>query len=653
MHPSGISGSHVASGVGRACSGSLVSRAQPYLLALPALLIVAVVFSWYVTDGTFRFFEPESFGSFYDAQAISFVHGRVDVPSEAIGAEALIRNAKYYGYFGPAPALLRLPLLLLAPDLYGRWSRIMLLLGSLLALSTAVFFLVQSAPPLGDTGGLSMALVSVFVITAGIGSTNIFLASRAFPNHEAPMWGAAFALLCYFFVLRYQLSARIAWLAGAAVCCYLSFLSRISTGFGAALALALLAVLTLSEALPGGAALARLRSWFRLPPQSRPKAAGLLLLSILGVTLGSHLLMNYLKFHTVLESFPLRLHVQYTPERIAKIKGTLVHPSYFLSIARCYVTPAVEFRDSFPWIYMGLPAGEIGAKMDIAELFAGLPCSMPGLVLLSVLGTWQIWFSKSEAFRAVRLISLAALGAGSVLFVTAAISQRYLHDFFPFLIITGAVGLRWLHGRMNPLLKCALLVLFVCTAAFSVAANLSFTLAYQREQIWGVPQEYRARFAALRAGVDAFFTHRPGPSAAATLSPAPDPASQRFSLVSADRLRPLHQVKVVPAGTGAVLEVSGDDAQTELAVFSLVPNRKYLIELEITPPAPTVVQFFYGSTRSAAYSESNSVRAPVRAGRNRVAIVLADRAMLGPLRFDPGTLPGTYQIHSLEVRTVD
>lgn len=84
---------------------------------MPALLIVTVVFSWYVTDGTFRFFELESF---YDAQAVSFVHGRGDVPLEAISAEGLVRDGKYCGYFGPAPALLRLPLPALAPELYGR-----------------------------------------------------------------------------------------------------------------------------------------------------------------------------------------------------------------------------------------------------------------------------------------------------------------------------------------------------------------------------------------------------------------------------------------------------------------------------------------------------------------------------------------------------
>jgi hypothetical protein len=37
--------------------------------------------------------------SFYDAQAQSLLHGRIDVPPEAIATEAFMRNGKAYGYF--------------------------------------------------------------------------------------------------------------------------------------------------------------------------------------------------------------------------------------------------------------------------------------------------------------------------------------------------------------------------------------------------------------------------------------------------------------------------------------------------------------------------------------------------------------------------
>jgi hypothetical protein len=59
---------------------------------------------WYahgfVTWGDWKFFEQEYFCGFYDAQALSMIDGRFDVPPAAIGDEAFIFQGKAYGYFG-------------------------------------------------------------------------------------------------------------------------------------------------------------------------------------------------------------------------------------------------------------------------------------------------------------------------------------------------------------------------------------------------------------------------------------------------------------------------------------------------------------------------------------------------------------------------
>ncbi len=89
---------------------------------LVAALIATFGFTWLVTLGSFRFNAREIFGNFYDHQAVSLFAGRLDVPGDAIGGEAFEAHGKLYGYFGPTPALLRLPLV--ASGLaFGKLSR--------------------------------------------------------------------------------------------------------------------------------------------------------------------------------------------------------------------------------------------------------------------------------------------------------------------------------------------------------------------------------------------------------------------------------------------------------------------------------------------------------------------------------------------------
>src|SRR6266404_499333 len=78
-------------------------RRHAYIL--PSFLICIVPWSWFVTWGDWKFFEPEDFCGFYDALARSILHGHLDVPRDAIGVEAFTFEGRAYGYFGIRPAL--------------------------------------------------------------------------------------------------------------------------------------------------------------------------------------------------------------------------------------------------------------------------------------------------------------------------------------------------------------------------------------------------------------------------------------------------------------------------------------------------------------------------------------------------------------------
>src|ERR1051325_9640425 len=87
-------------------------------------LLVTVVLWLFTTTGGRQVFVKEVLGDAYDSQAEHFLRGDVDVDVDAIGHEAMIVNGKVRMYFGPFPALLRIPLNFVYPPGHGKWSRI-------------------------------------------------------------------------------------------------------------------------------------------------------------------------------------------------------------------------------------------------------------------------------------------------------------------------------------------------------------------------------------------------------------------------------------------------------------------------------------------------------------------------------------------------
>src|SRR5437762_14080643 len=98
----------------------LAAPAAPRLLLI-TLLLSAVLWVFTTTGGR-QIFVKEVLGGAYDSQAEHFLRGDVDVDVEAIGHEAMIVNDHVRMYFGPFPALLRIPLNFLYHAGYGRSS---------------------------------------------------------------------------------------------------------------------------------------------------------------------------------------------------------------------------------------------------------------------------------------------------------------------------------------------------------------------------------------------------------------------------------------------------------------------------------------------------------------------------------------------------
>lgn len=452
----------------------------------------ALPFAWMVTTGKFEFAHQEDLGAFYDYQALSLLHGRLDVPNEAIGGEAFVFEGKLYGYFGPTPALLRIPFVLFQVG-FGELSRTFLV-GYLVAALLAAYLLLQQAVRLlGREAEPPGWAVVLFILHLGFGSTLFYLGSRAYVFHEAILCGAAFALFsCYFALRHLNDPTGPAWL-WALLLGLLSLHARPPTGLFALVFLGCVHACHL---------LAALRR--RTPAQLvRPVFFGLL--CVLGIFTFNGL--SYLKFKTF-EGAPLRYSRPYDAKRLATIEGKNFHAANVPYGVYTYVLrPNFRIEPHFPWFYV--TARDPGrafpdARIDLPDHTLALPFSMPGLFLLSTLGGLAvlIWFPSGRSSILVAWVAVVPMSLA--MFAAIATAQRYTGDWVPFLGCAGALGLAALLAapvRQRVALGSVLALLTIAAMALTFA----LTLHYQRETVWGVDEGVRKSYQELRRGIDAAF----------------------------------------------------------------------------------------------------------------------------------------------------
>ena len=82
---------------------------------LPVAFVLGVLLWLFTMTGGRQIFVNEVLGKAYDSQAEHFLRGDVGVDAAAIAHERMIVNGKVRMYFGPFPALLRVPLNFIYP----------------------------------------------------------------------------------------------------------------------------------------------------------------------------------------------------------------------------------------------------------------------------------------------------------------------------------------------------------------------------------------------------------------------------------------------------------------------------------------------------------------------------------------------------------
>jgi hypothetical protein len=443
-----------------------------------------IVLAWVITDGDWNLFPAaKSYEQYYDGQAQSLLHGRIDVPLQSILAERFVRDGKYYGYFGPTPAFPRMLLNLLMPDMYGHWSHFSMLMGSLCGMAILILLYRKLEALLDLKGKLWALLRATLLVSVFLGSTNVFISTESMVYQEAIMWAAALAFAHAVFLAVYLIEHKRKWLVLSCAAAFLAFNAKISSGAGP---LVSLAIVDSALLIPWD----RLRDYWAAPKLAAPRPVILLVSVTLLVSAASWAGLNYWKYGLVFTSQPLHLTPHPDPERLRRIKGdpfSLTNIPLTLSI---YLNPAnVRFKPYFPWAFLmpadtathlRLIAAHPNSHYDGIEPVASLTASMPILFFGALSGMALAFLTPGERLRPFRAPLIGTLGGTFLILGWGYLSQRFLHDAMPWLALGSAIAVVHIPLLPNRAGRIAATSLLFLGTLYGLWVNAAFAALHKR-----------------------------------------------------------------------------------------------------------------------------------------------------------------------------
>ena len=502
--------------------------AFPPALVIFAILFSQVVFLWFDTEGTWNPLLPHSNGfiQYYDYQADSLLQGRLDVPRDAIWGDAFVVNGKYYGYFGIAPALLRIPLNIIFPSMWGRWSILFLWLGSTANLLVAYYLfreisgllaLSDPADPAASSKRRDL-FIALLILVLGLGSTNIFLSASASVYHEAIVLGCAFCLLTCLVWIKFFRSPSIWKFLWILIFGFFTVFSRVTFGVYVLLLVGFLLVFFVVQ---------KWRPQVKMIPlkesQLWPYIAGFLLFILF--TIGLYGLINQLKFGSPFESHPYQYYpnVLNDPVRYARTVGQDFFVQNIPMMASLYFFPVdVQFLHNFPPFLSNRvdPSRFPATHWDWFEPIVPLPFCMTLELLLAGVGLFSLYKHRRSLILLIPIISTAA--AFPMMFMFNSASQRYEQEFFPFLVLTNILGFLFISGvtqnRNSPLpakdpppvghskfvngLKKLVIVVLLAAGIFSIYQSLAITYSGQMNSGFLVDAHRRLELKSITQNID-------------------------------------------------------------------------------------------------------------------------------------------------------
>lgn len=460
-----------------------------------------VVFFWFLWAAPGGFLDPTPWGlgAFYDEQTRAWFDGRWDADAGSFFIERINIDGRYYMYFGPWPALLRVPVLAVTSYFDGRLTRISLL-AALAVLLVGASRLVWQARTLyreGRPTRREQAALAAFVFALGCGSSVLILSASIWVYDEAILWGAAWAVWSLCWCIAHLTAADSRTLALASATTTLAILSRPSSGvIGVAVLGGVFAVQMLGTVVPAplrrlaprvrrlagvGGRLVERRPWPTAVAAAVPVAA---YAAVNLAKFGSAFSVPFDRQDLVNDTNPLRRGVLE-----ANGSDLLAIDEIPTNVLNYFRPDGISFHRLFPFIDFKDGVAVVGSPArDIEWLYASLTVTATFLLALTLVGFAAVYMPRSGAslgstrVRVLRLPALATIAGLVPTLMFPSVFQRYTVDFTPAFVLLGATGLcatlEHLRGRVR--LRRVAVAVGVVVLAWNVAANIALTLNLQR-----------------------------------------------------------------------------------------------------------------------------------------------------------------------------
>lgn len=486
--------------------------------ALGGAIALVVELALLLSGGPFFGYEP--LGDVFDAQARSFLQGRWDIPPDVIKIEGFIVDGRTYTYFGPVPALLRLPIVAFTDAWDGRLTRLSLLVAWAVTIAFAVRISWRARRAVaGDApvGRFEQVMIGLFALAIGAGSSVTYLASRPSVFHEAIAWGVALALVGVDAILAW--TERRTWLRFvlAIAAATAALLARASVGSAPAAALGFVLLGDLVRSV-------RRRE---VAAAGKTVALGLVLLLPLAAYAGVNSARFGSPFTLPWDRHFVSIVVEHRRNVLQANHGTIQGPQFVPTTALHYIRPdALGIDGVYPWIDFPPPATVInGVLLDQIDAASSVPSSMPALTVLAAIGV--VAAVVDRRFQRFRPVLAGAAACIAVTLTIGFVAQRYTADAVPLLTIAGAVALPVLAAR-RPLHRAVL----VATAALVVVSTaITAALTIQFQQHYGFLTPPHLREALARRQLDLPAAERPEVLRADQSLPDPAGRNRTFVIV--------------------------------------------------------------------------------------------------------------------------
>ena len=427
----------------------------PRILRLTVGLIIVL---WLIaTTGGRQILIQEVLGEAYDSQAEHLLRGDPGVDVEAIRSEAMIVDGKVRMYFGPFPALLRIPLNLLYPQGRGRWSRVSGFCAAVVGLLAFAGLLRETLPFAPLSARARNWLANACLLGFAFASPLLFLLGNLSIYNEAVLWGLSSSIAALYFFCRSRSAATAREVAKSLFCfsifTTIALLSRVTFGAPLLLMAPLLAVRLLREHR-----LARLLLVFF------PAALGLVF----------YLLLNYARFGSL-----LRMNYDYY---VGPVHREFARAHGVFNLLRVPSSFADYFSLRFPPL-QSTPPFFVGQRhylahptlysLPFSENYVSVLWCSGWLVLGAMIGILLL-FQKRHGDAIDRCTAAILFIEFVGILAYFALAQRYSADLYPFLIFALAIFLRsggnvWQRTAIVGLVAVSIVVNTLTTASWIAA----------------------------------------------------------------------------------------------------------------------------------------------------------------------------------------